>query len=238
MSEGTRKSSRRLLLVGFCTGVGAVVIFLLFVLNFDPTAGLNIDTYLEFLAALIGSIAVLGTFGFLYFAFNIWNVQEKLNQEQDEIKKLRARAEEIVKETEMRYSSYSEVYDSLALYNYIIQYIGSPLWEESDDPNKLPDGAEPEAEKIDRQVSMTRILMSMLAMETDGDIRATLAQCRDVVGHLRANDAILFYDFLEKRLQAIRPVNSDDIDTLTQIELQFRKKKLNAERARLTQNLL
>lgn len=240
------RNPRVIFAIGFVLGIAVVLAFLGYVLNFSAQGGITIDVYLEFLAAVIGSIAVLGTFAFVYFAFNIWNVQEKLNQEQRDISELRRiingeheaiqvdakkqieQMKAILQETQKRYSSYSEVYDSLMLYNYIIQYIGSPIWEEPS-AEDVESGVEPEADRIDRHISMVRLLMSMLTMERQGNIRETLAQCRDVVGHLRKTDDTVFFDFLDKRLSSIEAVNENDIDTLIQVKRRFEQKRDEAK---------
>ena len=74
-------------------------------------------------------------------------------------------------------------------------------------------------------------------MKADGEVRATLAQCRDVVGHLRPNDPILFFDFLEKRLKAVRLSNSVDVETYSRVMEEFRKKREVAELNRLQQSV-
>lgn len=187
---------------------------------------------LNFLGITIGAVALVATVGFLVLAFPIWSELGAIAEERTEIAKdrsdtlelrhrveqmmrdleadanaQRSRFDETIDELNAPYSRYTGIFESIQLLSTVIRYIGTPLWEEEDAGAR--DGAESEAERIERHVSLVQQLMAALAVEPKEKPALYLAFLRDAVGHLRASDDQIFFEFIETRLRVVHPTDPD-----------------------------
>ncbi len=223
-----------------CVALAGCALAIYMIVSTGSAAPILPSQLLNFLGIVIGAVALVATVGFLVLAFPIWSElgaiaeeRKEIAQDRRETLKLRDRVEGMMRDLNSEavvlrekvddtvavlsapYSRYTGIYDSLKLFSTVIRYIGTPLWEE-DDGGK-GDSAEPEAERVDRHVSLVQQLMAAMAVEPDHDLALYLSFMRDAVGHLRSTDDKIFFEFVDTRLKAARPVEPSHKEVLQQI---------------------
>lgn len=203
----------------------------------------QINAFFDVIGITIGALSLIATFAFIVYAFGIWSEQEKIYLARQEILTLKSEMEAEFRDEQKKILllreklesefSTSGVFESLMLYNNVIRYIGMPLWDEDSADSDEDDTREPAHERVDRHVSMTRLLMSILATDVEKQTDVYLAQCRDAVGHLRAGDDEIFFEFFDRRLDAVIPKHAREQDQLDAVRREYHARLKSAERYRV-----
>ena len=234
-SEPKKTGHGTLLWIGVALAVVLALLAVLLVSKYLPEQAIEGSQLLNFLGIVIGAVALVATVGFLVLAFPIWSELGAIAEERSEIAKdrsetlelqhqvktmmrdlendtleLRQKFETTIAELNAPYSRYTGIFESIQLFSTVIRYIGTPLWEDPD--HGEGSAAETESERIERHVSLVQQLMAALAVEPKLKTSLYLSFLRDAIGHLRASDDEIFFEFLETRLAVVHPSEEKDLE--------------------------